>query len=216
VQTINRNVVIGNHGYKVEVPDACPVCHRHSEIELIRGESTDDGAVVQVIFRCAYMKCRQFFFCYYGPKPQGSLVAVRPVKPQQSAFSDAVRAISPTFVSVFQEAEEAAANGLNQVAGPGYRKAFEFLIKDYAKSHSPQKAADIEGKFSGAVVNEYVPDKRIQSVAKRCLWLGNDETHYLKKWTQHDVTDLVALIKLVAHWIDIEQLSKTYVQQMPE
>ena len=169
-----------------------------------------------MIFRCAYLKCRQFFFCYYGAVPQGQLISVRPIRPQVTTFSDAVKAVSPMFVTVFQEAEEAAANGLNQIAGPGYRKSFEFLIKDYAKTLSPDKEKDIEAKFSGAVVNEYIPDKRIQGVAKRCLWLGNDETHYLKKWTQLDVTDLVALIKLVAHWIDIEQLSKAYVQDMPE
>jgi len=102
------------------------------------------------------------------------------------------------------------------VAGPGYRRSFEFLIKDYAKTLAPAKTAEIEMKFSGAVVADYVSDARIQAVAKRCLWLGNDETHYLKKWTAHDMGDLVALIKLVAHWIDIEQLSKKYVAGMPD
>jgi hypothetical protein len=212
---INRSINVQNHGYKVEVPDACPVCHRHSEMEFVRGDVIDKGAGAQTIFRCAYVGCRQFFFCYYGPVPAPALIAVRPIKPAASTFSDAVEAISPTFIQVFREADEAAQNGLSQIAGPGYRKSFEFLIKDYAKALAPTKGVEIESKFSGVVVNEYIADARIQAVAKRCLWLGNDETHYLKKWTSHDLTDLVALIKLVAHWIDIEQLSSAYVQSMP-
>ena len=206
---LQRVISVSNHAYQVEVPDACPICHRHSEIEVVRAESIDGLTRVQAILRCAYV------FCYYGASPSSTLLGVRPVKPQPSAFSDAVRTISPTFIQIFDQADEASHNGLLDVTGPGYRKSFEFLIKDYAKSLAPDKATEIEGKFSGAVVNDYISDARIQAVAKRCLWLGNDETHYLKKWTTHDMADLVALIKLVAHWIDIEQLSKQYVAGMP-
>jgi hypothetical protein len=131
-------------------------------------------------------------------------------------FPETISALSPGFVSIFKEADEAKHLGLKQVAGPGYRKAFEFLIKDYAKSLAPGKDREIEEKFSGAVVTEFVPDARIQAVAKRCLWLGNDETHYLRKWADHDVDDLVTLIKLTTNWIEIEHLSKAYVEKMPE
>jgi hypothetical protein len=137
------------------------------------------------------------------------------MKPLESTFSEAISTLSPTFVSIFTEATEAMYLGLKQVAGPGYRKSFEFLIKDYAKSLAPTKEQEIESKFSGAVVKDFIPDARIQAVATRRLWLGNDETHYLRKWTDHDVGDLVTLIKLTTHWIEIEQLSKVFVQEMP-
>ncbi len=213
---IKRSISVRNHSYQVEVPDACPICHRHSEIQVVGADVIDDGKAVQAIFRCAYTGCRQHFFCYYGPITSGVLVSVRPVKPVLSAFPAAVSTISPTFLSVFAEAEEAAQLGLNQIAGPGYRKAFEYLIKDYAKSISPERASEIEAKFAGAVVNDFVADPRIQAVAKRSLWLGNDETHYLRKWSDHDVSDLVTLIKLAANWIEIDHLSKSYVESMPE
>jgi len=124
--------------------------------------------------------------------------------------------VSATFIAIFAEAEEAKALGLHQIAGPGYRKAFEFLIKDYAKTLAPEKAKEIEEKFAGAVVNEFIQDTRIQRVAKRALWVGNDESHYLRKWQDKDVTDLVNLIKLTADWIEIGQLSNEYVDDMPE
>ena len=214
--TIKRSVTVQNLGYQVDAPDECPICHRHSELGILASDITNQGASVQVVYRCAYQGCHSFFIGYYGPKGQSALLSVKPIKPLTSQFPDAVTKISPTFVSVFAEAEEAAQLGLSQIAGPGYRKAFEFLIKDYAKSLAPDKASEIEKKFSGAVVTEYIADARIQAVAKRCLWLGNDETHYLRKWTSHDINDLVTLIKLAANWIEIEYLSKSYVQQMPE
>lgn len=213
---LKRHITVENLGYQVDAPDACPICHRHSEVELLRSDATNQGNAVQVVYRCAYQACRSFFIGYYGNKGQSSLLSVKPTKPVASNFPEAVTNISPTFVAVFAEAEEAAQLGLSQIAGPGYRKAFEFLIKDYAKSLSPDKASEIEKKFSGAVVAEYIQDARIQAVAKRGLWLGNDETHYLRRWTNHDVTDLVTLIKLTANWIEIEYLSKAYVKEMPE
>ena len=212
---IKRPINVRNNGYEVELPDACPICHHHSEFVYVGAESINRDSAVQAIFKCAYAGCLQFFLCYYGPRPNAKLETVRPVKPSPSAFSDEVKKLSPQFVQIFNEAAEAAQNGLSQVAGPGYRKAFEFLIKDYAKSLAPDKAKEIESKFSGAVVNEFVPDARIQGVAKRVLWLGNDETHYLKKWTEHDIDDLVKLVRLAAHWIDIETLSKSYEKSMP-
>lgn len=171
---------------------------------------------MQVVYRCGYQGCQQFFLGYYGRVGEGNLLSIRPIKPLISHFPKSVKQISPSFVAVFAEAEEASQLGLSQIAGPGYRKAFEFLIKDYAISLAPDKEDDIKHKFAGSVVSEYIQDARIQAVAKRSLWLGNDETHYLRKWTDHDVSDLVNLIKLTANWIEIDHLSKSYIEQMPE
>lgn len=115
-----------------------------------------------------------------------------------------------------QEAEAARHMRLDQVAGPGYRKAFEFLIKDYAKTLAPDREREIEEAFSGNVVKDYIRDRRIQAVAKRALWLGNDETHYLKKWTSHGINDLITLIRLTIGWIEIERLSQGYTDEMPD
>jgi len=212
---IRRQIVIQGQGYQVDVPDECPVCHRHSEMTYLASDVVENGQGVQAVFRCGYLGCRVFFVCAYGPKPSSELLGVRPMKPPENILPDSISKLSPNFVSIFKEANEAKHLGLKQVAGPGYRKAFEFLIKDYAKALAPGKENEIEGKFSGAVVSEYIPDARIQAVAKRCLWLGNDETHYLRKWADHDVEDLVTLIKLTVNWIEIEQLSKSYIEVMP-
>jgi hypothetical protein len=213
---LKRTIQVNNTAYRVDVPDACPICHRHSEIEVTRADLIDSKTRVQATFRCAYAACRQYFFCYYGPPNNDSILSIRPIKPKTSQFPEVIETISPTFLAVFAEAEEASGLGLKQIAGPGFRKAFEFLIKDYAASKAPEKKSEIESKFAGTVVSDFIADARIQAVAKRCLWLGNDESHYMRKWTEHDVSDFVTLIKLTANWIEIEHLSQSYVDEMPE
>jgi hypothetical protein len=213
---IKRSIAVQNHHYPVDVPDACPICHKYSETAFVTADLFENNGGVQAVFRCAYHGCRAFFICYYGQKPSSVLLSVRPLKAPEGVFPDTISKLSPTFVSIFREADEAKHLGLEQIADPGYRKAFEFLIKDYAKSLAPGKVVEIEKKFSGTIVAEFISDARIQAVAKRCLWLGNDETHYLRKWTDHDVEDLVTLIKLTTNWIEIDQLSKSYVKEMPE
>ena len=57
----------------------------------------------------------------------------------------------------------------------------------------------------------------MQAIAKRTLWIGNDETHYLRIWKDKDITDLIILIKLLVDWIEIEYLSNQYeTDMMPE
>ncbi len=81
---------------------------------------------------------------------------------------------------------------------------------------SPEKHETIEKLAAANVVAQYIHDSRIKTVAKRALWIGNDETHYLRRWEKHDINDLVTLVKLTINWIEIEQQSKSYVDEMPD
>lgn len=213
---IKRQITVAGQSYWANVPDQCPICHRHSEVMFIKADLVNQHKGAQVVLQCAFAGCRSYFICYYGKPPAGEVLATKPIKPDSTAFPDTVKELSPTFIDIYSEADEAAQLRLSQIAGPGYRKAFEFLIKDYAKSLAPDKVGDIEKMFSGKVVDDFVADARIQAVAKRCLWLGNDETHYLRKWTDHDMADLKTLIRLCVSWIEIDRLSKSYVSSMPE
>lgn len=47
---IKRSIQVQNHSYPVDVPDACPICHRHSEIKPVMADAIDNNAGVQAIF----------------------------------------------------------------------------------------------------------------------------------------------------------------------
>lgn len=64
------------------------------------------------------------------------------------------------------------------------------------------------------VIDNYVTDVNLKACAKRAAWLGNDETHYVKKWENRDIHDLKILIKLTCGWIVNNILTEKYMTEM--
>lgn len=206
------------HSTRVEIPDECPTCGRLVVFPFNGASLAKISGELQTIHHCPNKACGSHMVCYHTSVGAGwKLKKTEPPKLTHPALPDFVGEISPSFVSIFREAVEAKERGLAQIAGPGYRKAFEFLIKDYAKSKAKAEESEaIEKLQANAVVDKYITDTRVQAVARRALWVGNDETHYLRKWEDRDINDLVTLIKLTIEWIDIERQSAAYIEEMPE
>ena len=70
---------------------------------------------------------------------------------------------------------------LDQICGIGYRKALEFLLKDFLIKEHPDKKEEIQKKLLGRCIKEYIENPNLMDVAKRAAWLGNDQAHYFKK-----------------------------------
>jgi hypothetical protein len=216
---VSYNVDGTGHTTKVTIPDDCPTCGRLVVFPFNGASLAKTTGELQTVHHCPNKACGSYMICYHTSVATGvwKLKKTEPPKFALVALPDFVQEISSSFVSIFMEAVEAKERGLNQIAGPGFRKAFEFLIKDYAKTKAkPEEFEDIEKLQANPVVNKYIPDSRVQAVAKRALWVGNDETHYLRKWEDRDVNDLTTLIKLTIEWIDIERQSAAYIEEMPE
>ena len=56
----------------------------------------------------------------------------------------------------------------------------------------------------------------VKTCAKRAAWLGNDETHFVRKWEGKDIEDLKTLIQLTINWIQSDILTRDYEEKMPE
>lgn len=213
---MDKMITVDKHSFMVEYPEKCPLCHHYGDIAIANGHIRPSNQGVEVLFQCPFQSCKRYFIGYYGVPGQKQLLGLQPQRPELLEFSDTIKTISKDFLLIYEQAESALHAGLDQIAGPGFRKAFEFLIKDYAKHTAPPIASEIEKAFSGQVVSQYIGDPRIQAVATRALWLGNDESHYLRKWADHDISDLKTLISLTVHWIEIERLSEKYEKEMKE
>lgn len=214
-KTIKKTISVGNYQVsQADYPSECPICHHHSDIKQITTNFLRYDINYEVVFICVFQECQRFFIGMYDAS---QLLQLTPALPNLSVFPKTISKISPSFISIYSQAEQAETSGLDQIAGVGYRKAFEFLIKDYAKKISePSEHKKIENNQSSSqVIDMYVKDTRIQAVAKRALWVGNDETHYLRKWEDKDIKDLINLIKLTVSWIEAEQISKEYIKDMP-
>jgi hypothetical protein len=199
-------------------PDECPICH--SKIAPLLKFSKMGGRIytgnLEVLYLCPNNACDELFIGYYEQSQIGNqLISTRPVEPAPRAFSDPIKGISQTFCDIYEEAHRAEQFGLTQICGVGYRKSLEFLIKDYLIKDRPGDKAGIEAAMLGTCIENYVIDPRIKEVAKRATWLGNDETHYQRRWVGKDLIDLKILTDLVIHWIEAEHLTKEALKSMP-
>lgn len=122
----------------------------------------------------------------------------------QANFSTNMQNLSPSFVSIFNEAAEAESLGLTSICGMGYRKSLEFLIKDYAISIHPEDEEKILSLPLAQCIDQYINGSQLKSLAKASTWLGNDETHYVKKHPNYGLPKLKAFISACTAYIDAE------------
>jgi len=119
-------------------------------------------------------------------------------------FDPEIIELSQSFVNIFQEAYAAEENGLTLICGMGYRKALEFLVKDYLISKFPQKADDI-AKEPLAQSIRLIDNPQIKVLAERSAWLGNDETHYVKKHDGYSYKDIKSFLEAMIAFIQYDK-----------
>jgi len=122
---------------------------------------------------------------------------------------------SADFVTIYDQAMQAESAKLDQLVGMGLRKALEFLIKDFLVKEHAEEADEIRRMLLGRCIEKYVDDGKLKMAAQRAAWLGNDETHYERRWDTKDVTDLKRLVHLTENWIDSALVLRQYEDEMP-
>ncbi len=187
----------------------CPFCHTNIIPKYL---FYDDNCVFA---KCPNEACNRHFVL--SSNGQNCFVRVNPnSKPVNKEFSEIINTISQSFVSIYNEAYHAEQIGLNQICGVGFRKALEFLIKDYLISNETDenRIDSIKNMFLSNCIKDHVQNENIKNVANRAVWLGNDETHYVRIWKDKDVNNLKQLIELTVRWIENEVETEQVLQEM--
>jgi hypothetical protein len=215
-----------NGSVQVEVdkfPDSCPICHHAIEAILknVAHNKEDNPGKLEVVFLCPRIACQSLFIAGYVTRTHiradyFHYVGSAPFLPLRVEFDEHISAISPQFCTIFNESQNAEHQDWKLIAGPGYRKALEFLVKDYLCHSIPDKATEIKQLQLGPCIDTYVDNDKIKQMAKRAAWLGNDETHYIRKWEDKDLEDLKKTLELTVHWISMEELTKSVLTDMPK
>jgi hypothetical protein len=204
-------------------PDTCPICKSAITPQgLDYAFATEEW--VEKPFLCPSRSCQHMFIAVFqrrewpgtsDPTRHYQLIGCLPNSFRSSGFSKTIESVSANFVRIHSQAEETESRGLDLISGPGFRKALEYLIKDYASQLHPNESDDIAKFPLAECIRRFIRNDRISAVAERAVWLGNDQTHYTRVWTDKDVNDLKALIRLTVHWIEMEELTKEVVTGMP-
>ena len=201
--------------YDIEQINECPLCNYIISPEIICSIFDDKSASRYLILACP--NCSELYVekIEYSMEIRGTeRIAIFPRKLKDQTFDFHIASMSPKFIEIYNQSNKAELYELNEIAGMGYRKSLEYLIKDYLKDIYPDKVKDIEQKQLGNCINEYIENPQIKIIAKGAAWLGNDETHYVRRWEDKDITDLKKLINITIQWIILDKMTKEYKEEM--
>lgn len=209
-------IAIINTGSLIEVnqtPIECPYCHQAQIPAMQVAFQREDGKYF-IFCACMNAHCKFVFIVLYDHSIR-SFSQIKQASLKEKEFNKEIKELSQSFCEIYNQAFSSEQMELDQITGVGYRKALEFLIKDYLISLHPDKEENIKKKFLGNCIKDDVTDSHIKAVAERAVWLGNDETHYVRKWEDKDVSHLKDLIDLCIHWIEAEIKTKRMLDEMP-
>lgn len=199
-----------------EYPNKCPICHNGITPNNIMDYLNEQNRKVFLFFYCP--SCGECFigkyvytnnrenidnYTYYILEFEKSY----PCIPNKITFDKCINDLSSSFCDIYNQANSSEIYQLNQIAGIGYRKALEFLIKDYCIYRHPDKAENIKSQSLSQVIDNFVDSTKIKNLSKASVWLGNDETHYIRKFEEKDITDLKRFITATVAFITYDLTS---------
>lgn len=189
----------------VDIPDACPMCKAYGLNPILSSyaiERPDDGDfdLVATMFCVA---CRKPFMVSYHSGDMEPY-SVEPSSVPSRTFEPSLTNLTPQFVDAYNQALAAESYGLTDIAGMGYRKSLEYLIKDYLIYRSPENAEAIKQEALGSCIGNKVDNTRLKATARSATWLGNDFTHYERRYNEFDINALKRYIDATIHWILME------------
>ncbi len=197
-------------------PEICPQCKHAIKPQVLSYMPyyNNEGQV----FLCATYLCKNcyqpflaFHRCTSSRERGGytsNLVYVDPTRFEKKSFQPCIASLSPDFVEIYNQALAAESSSLNQISGVGYRKALEFLIKDYLIHLNPEETETIKRMELGNCIANKVSNDRIKAVASRSAWIGNDQTHYVQRFEDRDVQDMKNFIDACVYWISMELITE--------
>lgn len=201
-------------------PSQCGVCHANIDPTFISGAFVRPTNArqdeLELVFQCTNVKCNRLIIGYFIRDGGVGLYIYEkqePNRPKEELFQEEVREVSGNFIQIYNQAFHAEQTKLNLISGIGYRKAIEFLIKDYLIYCAPDDEKIILKKPLGQCI-DMLDNHNIKEIAKRATWIGNDEAHYMRKWEDKDINDLKKLIEVTVYFIAMDVSAKKYLEEM--
>lgn len=214
IELIDSNNPITDYNYLFTLPDTCPVC-LHSLSPKFILVYDKDRFTTELLCGCPRHDCRSLFIAVYqGDSHTFYQTKLYPYNKKNKEFPIEISELSSVFVDIYNQANHADKEGLDMICGVGYRKALEYLIKDYSIYKNQGKDESIREMYLGQCIKEYIDSPDVKEMAERAVWLGNDETHYVRKWEDKDINDLKNLIDLTVYYISMNLKAEKYKLEM--
>lgn len=203
-------------------PDTCTYCDKGIDPIIINTFPYRfyNSCNIIVTFKCPC--CEQVFFAKYQLDSNTFGFYKHELYPfdvvggykKRLDFSEEITELSQSFVDNYNDAFVAEQSGCTNIVGIAYRRAFEFLIKDYAIKYNFLDAESIKKMNLSDCVKKYVKDEETKDLLLRATWIGNDFAHYENKHIDMNIADLKQLIELSMREIESEIKKKKYISKI--
>lgn len=207
----------GSNGIKdvsFNVPNICPHCGMKMNPEVV-GTNTNSSAFaingsIALFLQCIDSDCKKYFAYEYNflgsamdkIKTEDAPIPYTYMPDIEDGLPSSITNISSTFKVSYNQSLKAEQLGLDQIAGVGFRKSLEFLIKDYAIKQNPDNEEKIKKDFLGKVIGESLNDfPKLQKLAKAANWIGTDATHFVQKFSNSDIDSMKRFILAASTFI---------------
>ncbi|WP_299032422.1 hypothetical protein [uncultured Anaerococcus sp.] len=198
-----------------DIPTICPHCHQKMMpiiLEKSIMHSDAFGNTKQALLvQCQY--CGEYFALSYKIKfIATSRKYVTEYIPYTYSYDpnlvipDEISSFSKDFKEIYRQSLIAEHYKLNQIAGIGYRKATEFLVKDFLINHKKMDK-DKTSKLPLKQAIERLNSQKIINLGLATTYLGNDEAHYTRKHNDRDINDLKKLLNALVYYLSLEVIS---------
>lgn len=198
-------------------PDTCPICHRSIDPVYVGGHMEADSCAA-IAFMCRGCK-RMFITRYLVFERAGSMylksktIESLPECFEEEKFPDNINKLSPNFSKIYNQALQAETLELDEICGMGYRKALEFLVKDYCLYLNPADSEKIKGKSLKTCIDDYIDNRRLKHLAEVSAFIGNEETHYQKQYDWGTIGDMKQFIDALVLFISSDiQAAEAYTR----
>ena len=212
--------------YYAENPNICPHCHVANEPQKLFNHYDNQVDKLISVWRCNYNKCKKVFAVSHISDEHNYVIERNlnglpkgPIWPEPILDLKDGRTIGTEdeleskFIKTYLQSLEAESNGYDEIAGMGYRKAIEYLVKDWAIQTNPEQKDKILGQWLSANIKDFFSGD-LKDILERATWLGNDQTHYNKLFEEYNINHLKELISLIMVELDRDFKKRHYIENI--
>lgn len=190
-----------------DFPDTCPHCGRSyggSVISKTNISFKENTQIFIVVHHCPATPCNKRFFTthlFNTSDKTTQYISTYPTHSQKE-FDKLLADISPKFVELYNVAYALYQENKFDVAGAVYRMSLEFLMKDYLISFLKEPEEEVVKCNLGTTITKYFKNVAdMYTAAEVVRELGNDNSHYRKKYDDVSINELVVYLDIFINHI---------------